>query len=178
MRALLITVFIQLGLLPEGLAQAPRSAEEYALKAAYLYQFTHFISWPANTVPPHYFNICLLGDNPFGSALDNLQQEARKGKQVKTLRVETAAELEICQVLYISASESQRRDALLGEVTRQPNMLTVSDMAGFAGAGGMIQFVMEGKHVRFAINIEAATQAGLDISSKLIRLSRPLKERS
>ncbi len=177
MRSLLITLLIQLGLASEGFAQLPQAADEYALKAAFLYQFTHFINWPANTAVSAYFNICLLGTNPFGAALDDLEREAYRGKQVKILRPETAAELEACQVLYISASESHRRDTLLDEIAKRSNMLTVSDMPGFAAAGGTIQFVMEGNHVRFTINTQAATQAGLKLSAKLIRLSRPIQER-
>jgi hypothetical protein len=45
---------------------------EYQVKAAYLSNFGKFVDWPARPGAPkdEVFNICVIGDDPFGGALD------------------------------------------------------------------------------------------------------------
>src|SRR6266850_7125424 len=50
-------------------AQAPK-ATEYQVKAAYLANFSKFVEWPAKVAKSESFNICVLGQDPFGMALD------------------------------------------------------------------------------------------------------------
>jgi hypothetical protein len=50
--------------------------------------------------------------------------------------------------------------------------LTVSDIDGFAEAGGAIQFVVQENRVRFVVNLEVATQNRLRVSAKLLALAR------
>ena len=45
-------------------------------------------------------------------------------------------------------------------------------MTQFAARGGIIQFAIEDQHVRFDINLEAASRAGLKISSKLLSVAK------
>jgi hypothetical protein len=52
-------------------------------------------------------------------------------------------------------------------------VLTVSDAEGFASQGGVIGLFLEDNRVRFEVDLTAAQAAGLQISSKLLRLSRP-----
>jgi len=51
-------------------------------------------------------------------------------------------------------------------------VLTVSDSSEGKG-GGMIQFVMQGGRVRFAVDDGAARASGVRISSKLLDLAVP-----
>ena len=50
-------------------------------------------------------------------------------------------------------------------------MLTVSDAAAFTEKGGIIQFKLIENKVRFRINADAASSAGLTVSSKLLSLA-------
>ncbi len=177
LKSLFLATIAQLCFASTLCAQQPLSAGEYELKAAFLYSFTNFIEWPAGLFDGRepFFHLCLLGDDPFGPALDALERETSHGRRIKILRLSTSTEQALCQVLYISASESHRRRLLTGAAAERAGILTVSDMADFAADGGIIQFLMEGKRVRFAINAQAAQRAGLKISSKLLRLSWPLE---
>ncbi len=59
------------------------------------------------------------------------------------------------------------------------SVLTVADTKGFLESGGIINFLMEDKKVRFEINVTAAKKSKLKISSKLLRLAkRVVKEKS
>jgi hypothetical protein len=48
------------------------------------------------------------------------------------------------------------------------SVLTVGEMPGFTETGGMINFVLEGTKIRLQINNEAAINARLKISAKLL----------
>jgi hypothetical protein len=51
-------------------------------------------------------------------------------------------------------------------------VLTVGEGDDFIHQGGVIAFVVDDRHVRFDINLKAATNAGLKLSSKLLSVAR------
>ncbi len=142
---------------------------EYDLKAAFLYNFAVFTDWPEQA--PAGMNVCILGTDPFGSALDIL-----KGKQVRSVpvvvqRITGTENIRRCHVLFIGASEGNRLAQIL-DASRSLPVLTVADMKDAAGRGVMIGLVMQDQRVTFEINVMAARAARLNISSKLIKLAR------
>jgi len=115
--------------------------------------------------------IGIAGENPFGPALEEVIRGERVGGhplQVQIFR--PTDDLDRCQVLFIGAAEAQQVNSWLAKVKGLP-VLTVSELEGFAQHGGMINFVIEDKKLRFQVNPAVATKAGLKISSKLLRLA-------
>jgi hypothetical protein len=142
---------------------------EYEVKAVYLYQFAKFVRWPGSG--QDVFPICLLGYDPFGSALNStVDGESLDGKKLVIRRIASAEQVTGCRILFISSSEHSRVGGILAALNGKP-ILTVSDMRDFADRGGMIQFVVEGERVRFEVNRAAAEQAGLSLSSDLLRVA-------
>ncbi len=134
-------------------------AGEYTVKATYLYNFARFVEWPSAVAQQGPFAICVLGTDPFGETLDaTLAGEAKGGKPVVARRVSSPRDSAHCRMLFISASESNRLKDILAAVDKS-GVLTVSDMPEFTRRGGMIQFVMEGKRVRFEVNLSTARSA-------------------
>ena len=153
--------------------------EEYQMKAAYLYNFLKFVEWPApsfaNSTSP--IVICVLGENPFGGTL----QEAVRGNTAneRTVVARPVADLagaRSCHVLFIGAATWKRDRPLLGALAGSA-LLTVGESPGFAASGGIISFKLDGARLRFEINVEAARQARLRISSKLLSLADIVKTR-
>lgn len=156
---------------PERLAAEPRVAREYDLKAAFLYNFAHFVDWPAEALgdPPATFVIGVLGDNPFGTSLDEVvANESVRGHPMAVRHLASAAEATGCQIVFVCRSEAERARPLLDALAGHP-VLTVADLEHFAARGGMIEFVMSGGRLRLEINPQAARAARLVISSKLLR---------
>ena len=146
---------------------------EYAVKAAYLFNFGKFVRFaPSDTVNNRQtFDICIVGEDPLGHTLDDITaNEQLDSKPVRVVRVKGAAEARGCAVVYISSSEGDRAGADLEALRGQP-VLTVSDAANFLQHGGMIQFVTVGNHVRFAVNLNAVRSAQLGLSSELLRVA-------
>jgi hypothetical protein len=141
------------------------------VKAAYLYNFGHFVGWPASASSGGYFTVCILGQDPFGATLDKLLSgETVEGKPVIARRITTAAESANCQILFLSNSESSHSKQILESLGKEA-VLTVSDMPQFSQQGGMIQFVLDGSRVCFEVNLPAAQRAGLSLSSDLLKVA-------
>jgi hypothetical protein len=146
---------------------------EYQVKAAYLFNFARFVTWPVSaTAGRPRFNICVLGRDPFGSVLDTaVEGEKIGGVPVGAKRVFRPDEAATaCDVLYISSSEDDQLTGILAGMDKS-SVLTVSDMPQFVKRGGMMQFVLEGNRVRFEVNLAAAQHAGLSLSSELLKLA-------
>jgi hypothetical protein len=75
-----------------------------------------------------------------------------------------------CHILFIGYSAKDHLTELFKFVHKKP-VLTISDMQGFANRGGMINFRRVKNYIRFEINAKAAQQAGLKISSQLLKLA-------
>jgi hypothetical protein len=158
-------------------AQVPR-APEFSLKAAYLFNFTQFIEWPSGSFASRHAPIVIgvLGEDPFGAELD----EAVRGKTVcgRSFQIRRSRRLEDladCQVVYIGGSEARRVPELLAELNKR-SALTVSDVDRFAERGGVISLYMDDSKVRFKINLDAASRAGLKVSAQLLKLGKVIRE--
>lgn len=151
-----------------------QGVDEYQVKAAYLYNFAKFVEWPAgafeaSTAP---ITFCVLGQNPFGRFLT----EALSGKTIDSrplvLReVSDPEQAANCHVVFISSSERKRLRRLLDAV-RGRGVLTVGECDDFAAQGGIVRFALEGGKVRLEFNLDAAGDARLKISSKLLGLAK------
>lgn len=147
------------------------AGSEYAIKAAFLYNFTRFTSWPGeNAMDTTGFHLCVVGSNPFGDALESL---AGKTVRNRPLIIHSPAHEpldESCQIIFVSQPASERTPDLLAGLGDKP-VLTVSDTDNFTSQGGIIQLRLVDRKIRFEINIDAADRAGLNISSKLLSLA-------
>jgi hypothetical protein len=171
---------LSLALLPavDGSAQE-QPPLEYQVKAAFLFNFAKFVEWPpaafADAKSP--IVIGILGDNPFGEDLAKTVRDKTVNNRPITIKKEfrSLADATNCHILFISTSEKQRLPEIFKGL-REASVLTVGETDGFTEAGGMINFVAEGKKIRFQIKDATAKGAGLKISSKLLSLaSRPAR---
>jgi hypothetical protein len=156
-------------------AQSPKPTD-YDVKAVYLYNFGRFVEWPARvTAKSDSFTVCVLGQDPFGPALDaTLAGETIGGKSVAAKRISNPPEAVRCQIVFISSVEDSRFNKIIEALDREA-VLTVSDMPQFSQRGGMIQFVLEGKNVRFEVNLTAVQRAGLTLSSELLKVATTVR---
>jgi hypothetical protein len=148
------------------------AALEYAVKANYLYKFAPFVEWPPRVFPTPTapLSICVVGQDPFGSALDDaVRGQNFNARPITVRRMASVAPDSACNILFVGRGSGQSPGDALKAVAGQP-VLTVTD-GGRGGEGGVVQFVMEDGHVRFDIDEAAARASGLVISSKLLSLA-------
>lgn len=151
-------------------SEAPR-ADEYRLKAAFLFNFAKFVEWPSQTFTAQAspLTLCVLGVDPFGRVLDDtLKGRLVSGRPVVVRRI---VEVEPgCHLIFISGSE-RKRMAVLTDQLRSTSVLTVSEEEGFNGVGGMIELFTDGDSVQFNISPAAVERSGLRASARLIALA-------
>jgi hypothetical protein len=150
------------------------SASEYAVKAAFLFHFAEFVDWPegafkdANT-PITY---CITGEDPFRGALDDsLRAKVVGNRGMRVDHLKQGDSMQGCQVLFIGATENRRAASILANV-KGSAVLTVGESPNFAENGGMIEFCLEGKKIRFDINLAAVNKAKLKMSARLLALAK------
>lgn len=151
---------------------------DYQVKATYLYNFGRFVEWPGKAAAAQggSFTVCVLGQDPFGPSLDaTLAGETIGGKTIVAKRVSSAEESGNCQILFLSPTDDSRLNKTIAELDTKA-VLTVSDMPQFVKRGGMIQFVLEGKKVRFEVNLTATQHAGLTLSSELLKVATAVRK--
>ena len=149
---------------------------EYKIKAAYLYNFTKFITWPP--IQTDSFNICLIGNDPFQELLDNLETKTAQDKPIRIFRYDNIKQANQCQIIYFDSLNAHQNltlpNALL--VGNLSEKLTVGSQPFFAESGGMIGFALEQEKVKLHINLKTLKQSGLSISAKLIEVSTVVGE--
>jgi len=150
----------------------PREAREYAVKAAFLYNFAKFVEWPASSYPNDETAvvICILGEDPFGRAFEAMQGKTIGKRKVAIRHIAAIPAIKTCHILFIGDSEADRLGPIL-DAAGAVHALTVSDMPLFFRSGGMIALSTEQDKVRFSINAAAAERAGLRLSSQLLKLA-------
>jgi hypothetical protein len=162
-------------------AQNTSGSAEYLIKAGFIYNFANLVQWPSSSFaqPDSPIVIVILGEDHFGTTLDR----ALDGKKVNARsfvikRAKTISELQRtlgpqkdCQILYVSSSEMPHlNDAI--QMLRGVPVLTIGETPGFARNGGIINLILEDNKVRFEVNVAAAKEADLNISSRLLALAR------
>src|ERR1700694_313787 len=152
-------------------AAAP--ARECEIKAAFLYNFTKFVDWPARTFANADAPIVIgvLGDSPCAQELEHLIKDRKvNGRTIVMRRIASAEEAKVTQLLFVGFAQETQFAGLKAAIESLP-VLTVGESPRFATLGGAIDFVPQGDKIRFEINIDAAEHAGLKISAQLQKLA-------
>lgn len=164
---------LALAVLPlQAIAESP-AALEYKVKTGYLFNFANYVEWPAGTLPaPNSpFVIGVMDD---GEALPILQS-LLKGKRVRghpvQVRAVGADRVTGLHILFVSRASGVSPEKI-GEALGGASTLLVGETERFAENGGMVGFVREGETIRFQLNLERLTEAGLRASAKLASVAR------
>jgi YfiR/HmsC-like len=149
-------------------------SNEYQIKAGFLLNFIRFVDWPVEVFADDNGMIVIgvIGDDPFGSVLDEIVSgKTIGGRGLEVRRLKWGQDLKACHLLFVSTSERKRVVQLIDSL-KGASVLTVGEMPQFNQQGGIINFVMEANRVRFEINVPMADRARLRISSKLLALAK------
>ncbi len=158
-----------------GSQAAEQPSLESQVKAAFLLNFTKFAEWPTEsfTDPSSPISICVAGEDPIEPVLEQMVAgETVGGRRVAVLRA-PADPAKSCQLLFVSKTEKEVPKLLAGAGR---NVLTVGESEGFLAQGGMINFVLETRRVRFDINQKAVVNSALKLSSKLFNVARQVEK--
>ena len=146
---------------------------EYQIKAAFLFNFTQFVEWPVNAFPDPETSLIIgvLGEDPFGNYLEEtVTGEKVNGHLLVIQHYENIEEAKTCHILFINQAETNKPEQAVINL-KGKYILTVSDGNNFIKQGGMIRFITKNNTIQIQINSEAAKEANLIVSSKLLRIA-------
>jgi hypothetical protein len=156
---------------PMDATVSAQPVSEYDVEAAYLYNFGKFVRWPDSASKGSTFDICILGDDPFGGTLEKLiANDHVHGRPIRKRMISRSAEAAGCAIVYISDSEAGNLHRILSRFAGS-GVLLVSNLPDFAQQGGMVQFLLQGDRVRFKVNLNPANQSQLVLSSELLKVA-------
>lgn len=151
------------------------AVEEYYAKAGLIFKFFQYLDWPANKDfrKQSDIQICVLGNSPIKQNIPKFTAAAVKMYNKQFSLVESKSWKSVspqCFVYFISDDMKDRQDEILLALQGKP-ILTVSDIEGFAGHGGMIEQVLYDASVKFVVNREAMEAVGIRPSADMLELS-------
>ena len=173
-----LSLFLLLALLSVGAVRdadpAATEPSQSDVEAVYLFDFGKFVRWPDNAASGP-MEICVAGPQTFAAGVQSLVANERvNGRALAVRRVQRIEDEAGCSILFIDSSEKDRAAALLAAVADKPT-LTVSDLPDFLDHGGMIQFLLISKRVRFAVNLQPVIKSNLSLSSELLKVAVSVK---
>ena len=164
-------VLLVLGVLQSVCAQS--TADEYQVKAAFLFHFAQFLDWPAdapNAGSPT-LSLCIFDDEPRRQELEGTVEGKAIGARTFHVRlINQTQDIQGCNILFLSRDETRRQSAILKSLRGMP-VLTVGETPDFLSDGGMIRFHLDEGETRFDINLASAEYSHLQISSRLLLLA-------
>ena len=155
-------------------ARGDAPSREYEVKAAMICNFAQFVEWPGDAFESESSPLVVevVGNNPFGDALDQVAANKRVGgRAIVVNRVKTADKIEPCHILFVANNQEANLAAIMEKV-RGRAVLTLGECDSFPWSGGIIRFYTSEGKIRFEANVKAAEAARLKISSKLLKLAR------
>jgi hypothetical protein len=154
-------------------ACAQSAADEYQVKAAFLFHFAQFLDWPADALNAENpsLSLCIFDDEPRRQELQTTVEGKAIGARTFHVRLISQPQgIQGCNILFLSRDETQRQSAILKGLRGMP-VLTVGETSSFLSDGGMIRFHLDEGKTRFDINLASAESSHLQISSRLLLLA-------
>lgn len=161
-------------LLASPLLGQVQGVSEYAVKAAYLYNFAKFVEWPAGAFssPAAPIRLCAMSDAQFAEDLKQIVAcKTIAGHPIEVAAIQNPDQARSCHILFIGSLQDKNTKHILNGI-RGLSVLTVGESDGFTQEGGMINFVLRDDRVMFEVNRKAAMEAHLTISSRLLSVAR------
>jgi hypothetical protein len=152
-----------------GQQDVPSEAEEYALKAVFLYNFSRYVEWIPSTMDEE-FIIGVVGSSPVTEPLREIAAtKTMKGKKIIVRQFNRPEDIRFAHILFISKQAFYPLDVLLSKTSK--GTLTVSERNGAAQEGVAFNFILIEHKLKFEANTKAINTAGLKASSELLKLA-------
>jgi len=157
-----------------SMSAAQATPSTLAIKAALLFKLPRFV-YLAHQEGSTTLTLCILGSNPFGQALQSLTQTPIDNRTIQLRTPRSTEDTQECDLLFLPDSANTRKALPMHlQALADHPILTVSDIPGFARAGGMVELADhpdgQGK-VEIVINQAAAANQGISFNAQLLRLA-------
>ncbi len=144
-------------------------SKEDAVKAAFVFHFAQFVEWPAGWSET--ITIGVLGEDPFNGALETIHGKMVNGQSIRIKQLSsTDRAIDNVQVLIVGWCDENELTSILASTVNRP-ILTIADMDVFKVEGAIISLFRKGTRQKFGVDRQAASRAGLILSSQLLQIA-------
>ena len=159
--------------------QNPQNVPHHKITALYLYNFLLFVDWPEKVFSnSKTMRVVICGDPQLHDAIKPMSGKMIKGKTLSIVYRTRPDEIgDDFHVVFVGTGDLAGVRELFGKLSGKP-VLTISDHEAFIGLGGMVIFNVpdvlpenDEDWKRFTINLKAVWKSGLEIRSRLLRIS-------
>lgn len=160
---LVLTVFSASGAIAASVPDEP--SRESKLKAAYLLNFTKFITWPNSDATSKQTRICLQDRTHFEYFFKRLVADRNMYGNKRKIVVRRLSNGVQCDLTYL---HNPRKSV-------DPTIrygLIVLDSAGIPENEAAIVFYISNRKLRFEIDVDRVAKEGVVVSSELLKLAR------
>ncbi|MBC7995902.1 MAG: YfiR family protein [Rhizobacter sp.] len=161
-----------------ALGAAPAWAvDPQELKAAIVFNLLLFVEWPADAVAGSTVSLvlCVSPSNALNAPLKALQGRPVRSQLLDVRELPAGASRAVCHAVYLDAADTARQAGAKLELAAMA--LVISDDVESPSPQSAIVLRHVGGRMGFDVNLEAARQARLQFSSKLLRLARRVNDR-
>lgn len=148
---------------------------EQRVKAAFLYNFAKFVTWPSGpdmAGPTDSLIIGAIDAGAVGEVLrGSVQGRSARGRPVGVHIFRRVEDVGPCQILYAGDTDPAALAGLLRE-RGWKGVLTVGETDRFLQLGGTIRFQVRDNRVGFVVNVSAVAQNALEINSGMLKVAQ------
>ncbi|HSV55039.1 MAG TPA: YfiR family protein, partial [Burkholderiaceae bacterium] len=158
-------------------AQTDELNAERQVKAAFLYKFAGYVDWPPGALgaPDAPFAIGVLGAEPLAVELTQVVNGRKvQERPITVRRLKGGEALSDVAILFVGKTETARLKSLMSAQPPRP-ILVVTESEGALAQGGMINFLVVDRRVRFEISLDSAEKSGLRLSSRLLAVAQKVQ---
>ena len=154
------------------MSAADRVKAEHKVKAAYLLSFAKFVKWPEGAYPDNEapLVVATYGKTAVEGFLRKLPADKRiQGRKIVSLRLKKIDQMAACHIVFVAADKKSMMKEIRKTLSGK-SVLLVGNSREFCKLGASIGFLLEKGRVKFAVNPKTAKAAGLEVSSRLLKL--------
>ncbi|MBC7924614.1 MAG: YfiR family protein [Bryobacteraceae bacterium] len=161
-----------------GTLSATLPPKELELKAVYVLNFIRLVKWveiPGENVTK--LPVCALAKSDFATTVGETVTGKTVGNRVISFRLTPSPDPLLCRVVIVDTASYPVAQPALHAVRDAP-VLTIGNGPGLLAMGGMFELIVEDRKVQFDASLDAVRRAKLDVSARLLQLSRNLRKGS
>ncbi len=172
-KILIVSIILSMFYTCTGTNAWAEEIEEYAVKAAFVFNFIKFIQWPKTSFShdDSPYKLCFIGDAAVAEQFKKLDGALDGARKISVTHLFSIKKCKKCNILFISRNADKLfMEKIISRVKGKP-VLTIGETKDFTKFGGIINFFLTNNRLHFEININAADQQGLKFSSRLLKLA-------
>ncbi len=145
-------------------------SHEKQIKGGLLYNFLKYTSWPNyKNKTGSAIQVCVFGDDPFDGYLKTMKKRTVNRQKINVRNIYLIEDTDKCNLLFLNSNQKNKWPELAKQLSGK-TVLTVSDFAGFAGLGGMIEFGVKDEHISIMLNMQPIIDSNLKVNERLLNL--------